>query len=215
MRVRPVRLASVPGLPDRVIKTLLEHGLDREFGRLDSWAAAGEKKYTEVVGWTVDELILTYWRISIKYLHSPGEAVSRFLNGLREGRITGTRCDGCGRTLIPPRLFCEWCFRRVERWVEHPGTGAVSTYSLSYIGTDPGVRLERPEVVAVIWFEGTEVSRPASKNVVHAAGILHRLRGVEPSEVKVGMRVKPVWRKEREGSILDIDYFEPVEGGKA
>jgi uncharacterized OB-fold protein len=65
----------------------------------------------------------------------------------------------------------------------------------------------------VIWFDGTVVKRPASKTVVHAAGILHRLRGVEPSEVRVGMAVKPVWRRERVGSILDIDHFEPAGGG--
>jgi uncharacterized OB-fold protein len=213
VKLRQVRLASVPGLPDRIRKALVEYGLDREFGRPDSWAASVEKKYTEVDGWAVEELILNYWRISLRYLHVPGEAISRFLNGLKEGRITGTQCDACGRVLIPPRHFCEWCFRRVDRWVEHPGTGTVSTYSFSYIGTDPGVRLEKPEIVAVIWFDGTVVKRPASKTVVHAAGILHRLRGVEPSEVRVGMAVKPVWRRERVGSILDIDYFEPAGGG--
>jgi hypothetical protein len=85
VKLRQVRLASVPGLPDRIRKALVEYGLDREFGRADSWTASVEKKYTEVDGWAVKELILNYWRISLRYLHVPGEAISRFLNGLKEG----------------------------------------------------------------------------------------------------------------------------------
>jgi len=43
-------------------------------------------------------------------------------------------------------------------------------------------------------------------------GIMHLLGEVAPDDVKIGMRVKAVWKppEEREGSILDIKYFKPV-----
>jgi uncharacterized OB-fold protein len=42
-------------------------------------------------------------------------------------------------------------------------------------------------------------------------GILHLLSEVDPKEVKIGMKVKAVWKpaEEREGAITDIKYFKP------
>ena len=42
-------------------------------------------------------------------------------------------------------------------------------------------------------------------------GIMHVLGEVDPQEVKIGMRVKAVWKppKERSGAITDIKYFKP------
>jgi uncharacterized OB-fold protein len=116
--------------------------------------------------------------------------------------------------MIPPRQFCEWCFRDVDEWVEHSGEGVISTYSLSYIGTDPTIRLEKPIIVAVIWFDDTLRVNASSKTVLHAAGLLHKVDGVDPERVSVGLRVKPAWRKadERTGSILDINHFTPIDG---
>ena len=48
-------------------------------------------------------------------------------------------------------------------------------------------------------------------------GILHKLGEVKPEDVKIGMKVKAVWKpaKEREGAITDIKYFKPIkEAGK-
>lgn len=203
-------------LPEDVRRLFTTYDLMRDFGRLESWESSLAKKYTEVEGWDIDNLILTRWRIVCRHEHMAGHAISRFLKGLKEGKILGTKCTGCGRIMIPPRVFCEWCFTDVSEWVEHNGVGKVSTYSLSYIGTDPGVRLEKPVIVAVIWFEDTLRTCGSSKTVLHAAGILHKLDGVEPDKVYVGMRVRPVWKEpeKRVGSILDIEYFTPVEAGR-
>ncbi len=42
-------------------------------------------------------------------------------------------------------------------------------------------------------------------------GILHLLGEVDPNEVKIGMKVKAVWKaaSERTGAITDIQYFKP------
>lgn len=214
MKAEPRRFTEIylQQLPVEARRFVMEKGLDKEMGRVESWSAAVSKKFTDLAGWSIDNLILNYWKIECRYSHEAGEAYSRFLNGLKQEKIYGTKCGSCRRILIPPRSFCEWCFVKMEEWVEHSGEGTVATYSLSYIGTDPGVRLRDPIPVAVIWFTDTIVKHPSSKTVLHAAGILHKLGECRPDEVYIGLHVAPVWKpaEQRVGSILDIEYFKPV-----
>ncbi|MEM0350120.1 MAG: Zn-ribbon domain-containing OB-fold protein [Candidatus Caldarchaeum sp.] len=195
-------------LPLTINTYFAQNGLDKEYGK--DWEDALSRNYSEM--WSVEHLILSHWRIVCRYAHTPGEALEKFLQGLREGKLLGTRCSGCGRVLIPPRLFCEWCVKEVSDWVEHSGEAVVSTYSLAYIGTDPWVRLSEPNIVAVLWLKDTIRQTSSSKTVLHAAGLMHLIRDCGPDDVRIGMRVKPVWKpaEQRSGSILDISHFKPL-----
>ncbi len=200
-------------LPGDVKGLVLKTDPEEEGGRKKAWAnALGKGPYTEIKSWSVKELVLTQWQIAMKYDRDPGEATSRFLGGLKRGKLLGTKCESCGRILLPPRIFCEWCFKDVEKWVELSGVGEVATYSVSYVKADPRERLEEPIIVCVVWLEGTKISSQSSANLLHAAGLLHLLGEVKPEEVKVGMKVRVVWApvRQRKGSILDIKYFAPV-----
>jgi hypothetical protein len=42
-------------------------------------------------------------------------------------------------------------------------------------------------------------------------GFVHMLGEVKSEELRVGMRVKVVFREERKASILDIKYFRPLK----
>jgi uncharacterized OB-fold protein len=141
------------------------------------------------------------WNPNAQYAWDAGVAIGRYLAGLKEGRLTGVRCNQCRRTVLPPRNFCEWCFRPMDYWVDLPDTGTVNTFSLCYVTWDMRY-LTDPEIPAVIDIDGT---RPP-------VGIMHMLGEVDPKEVKIGMRVQAVWKppEEREGSILDIVYFRPL-----
>jgi uncharacterized OB-fold protein len=103
---------------------------------------------------------------------------------------------------VPPRVFCEWCFHPMDEWVELEDHGVVNTFSITYVRWDM-VRVEQPLIPAVIEIAG------ASKGM----GILHLLGEVDPKAVKIGMKVKAVWKpvKERSGAITDIRYFKPAE----
>jgi uncharacterized OB-fold protein len=139
----------------------------------------------------------------IRYSWSAGQAISRFLNGLKEGKILGVKCNKCGRVMVPPRMFCELCYKPIDGWVELKDTGTVETFSISYI--DPDARaLPEPVIVAVISIDG------ASPHM----GIMHILDEVKPEDVYIGMKVKAVWKseEEREGAITDIKYWKPLEG---
>jgi hypothetical protein len=147
-----------------------------------------------------------------RYSYSAGQALSEFLRGLKEGRILGKLCPSCRRVLVPPRVYCEFCFIHTTEWVEVPGTGVVETAVVSYIGT-ARERLEKPEIIGVIRLDAPGY-REGSFDF---AGLFHRLCGVTEDDVKsgrvIGMRVRPRWRppEERRGSMLDIECFEPVQ----
>ncbi|RLI79821.1 DNA-binding protein [Archaeoglobales archaeon] len=139
----------------------------------------------------------------IRYSWTAGQAISRFLNELKRGRIIGVKCNECGRIMVPPRLYCELCYKPINEWVYLKDTGTVQTFSISYI--DPDARpLPEPIIVAVIAIDG------ASPNM----GIMHILGEVKPEDVYIGMKVKAVWKpeNEREGAITDIKYWKPIEG---
>jgi hypothetical protein len=138
--------------------------------------------------------------VDARYEWDAGVAISRFLDGLEEGRILGRECRSCERVLVPPRMFCERCFRDTDGWVEVAATGTVETFSICHIRYDMQP-LEEPELPAVISIDGSD------------GGFLHTLGEVDPDDVRIGMAVEAVWRdeEEREGSILDIAYFRPSE----
>ena len=48
-------------------------------------------------------------------------------------------------------------------------------------------------------------------------GIMHVLGNVNPKSVRIGMKVRAVWKpaQQRTGSITDIAYFEPIQGKRA
>ena len=142
------------------------------------------------------------WRPNAKYAWSAGIAYTKYLEELKNGRIVGRRCRQCDRVLVPPRMFCEQCFRATDEWVYIKGTGKINTYSISYLDADAN-RIKTPILVAVVDLDG------ASPGI----GILHKLGNVDIDKIHVGMPVQAVWKpaNEREGSVTDILYFEPIK----
>ncbi|MGQ9492385.1 MAG: Zn-ribbon domain-containing OB-fold protein [Anaerolineae bacterium] len=151
---------------------------------------------------TEKKVLFTEWKPNARYAWDAGIAIGRYLAELKEGRIIGVRCYHCRRTVVPPRTFCEWCFRPMDEWVYLEDHGVVNTFSICYVRWDME-RLKEPLIPAVIEIAG------ASKGM----GILHLLGEVDPQKVKIGMEVKAVWKPaaERIGAITDIRYFKPIE----
>jgi uncharacterized protein len=156
---------------------------------------------------TTGEVLTTLWRVKANYAWDTGIAIGKYLEGLKQGKILGVRCPECHRTVVPPRAFCELCFRPINDWVELPDTGKINTYSVSYVNWD-ATRRQTPEVPAVIEIDG------ASPGI----GILHLMGEVGDTleeitaRLKLGVTVQAVWKpaQEREGAITDIRYFRPI-----
>ena len=141
------------------------------------------------------------WEPNARYAWDAGVAIGRYLEELKAGRLIGRRCDLCRRVVVPPRMFCEVCFRPTDDWVALQDSGTVKTFSLCYVTWDMK-RLQQPQIPAVIDIDG------ASKGM----GIMHMLGHVEPEAVQIGMRVRAVWKPaaDRQGDITDILYFAPM-----
>lgn len=148
-----------------------------------------------------EENIIISGRINQGYNWSAGIAGSRFLKELKEnGRIMGTKCTKCNRILVPPRIFCEICFSKIDTWEVVSNKGVIETFAVSYYSAtmEP---LSTPHIIAVIKLDGTD------------AGMVHFLGEVDdPKKIKIGDKVEAVFKEpsEREGSILDIKYFKPL-----
>jgi hypothetical protein len=90
----------------------------------------------------------------------------------------------------------------MSEYVQLADTGIVNTFSLCYVTWDVK-RIKEPEIPAVIEIDGA--------TPLH--GIMHMLGEIEAEKIKIGMRVKAVWKEpeERTGSITDILYFKPID----
>jgi hypothetical protein len=159
------------------------------------------------------KVLFTEWQPNAHYAWDAGVAIGRYLRELKAGQLMGVRCNQCNRTVIPPRVFCEWCYRPMDEWVPLPDTGTVNTFSLCYVTWDMQ-QLTEPIISAVIEIDGTH----PSVGIMHLLGeidpaaVQARQNGEDPAGMRIGMRVQAVWKpaEERTGSILDIRYFRPA-----
>ncbi len=144
------------------------------------------------------ELIAYKSRIKVPYTWSVGEVGSRFLTEIKENqKIWGTRCPVCDFVFVPPKKTCTYCFVPVHEWTEVKDEGVLQTYTIARYKTDL-IPQDSPQIIGVILLDGADT------------GLVHLIGEVPPEKIKVGMRVKAVFNKERKGHILDIKHFKPV-----
>lgn len=142
--------------------------------------------------------------VVIPYRIAYGPVWTRFFDGMKNGKIYGTRCASCQRVLVPARSFCPRCFVETGDWVEVSGRGRVISWALTdyeYFG----MPTKPPFIGALIRLDGSDT------NFLHlVGGIDLEDRDEVRKKVKNGMYVKAVWKEVKNGDILDIKYFEPA-----
>ncbi len=153
-------------------------------------------------------VLATQWAVKADYHWDAGAAMSRYLDGFRRGKILGVRCPQCRRTLVPPRGFCELCFRPLDQWVELQDTGRINTFSISYVNWDAS-RRRTPEIPAVIEIDGASPGMSILHKMGESGDTLEQIQ----SRLRMGTPVQAVWKpgESREGSITDILYFRPTD----
>ena len=142
-------------------------------------------------------MITTPIRLSYDHTVSPGE--SSYLRALAEGRLLAQRCPACGKVYLPPRGACPVDGVPTETEVELPDTGIVTTFCVVNVPFH-GQQVQVPYVAASVLIDGADIA------------FQHLILGCAPEEVRMGMRVKAVWkpREEWETSMRNIDHFEPT-----
>ena len=156
---------------------------------------------------TTGEVLVSMWHVKSDYQWDAGVAMGRYLDGLKQGMILGIRCPECRRTMVPPRAFCELCFRPLDDWVTLSASGVINTYSVSYVNWDAS-RRSVPEVPVVVEIDGASPGMA----ILHLAGEVGDSLEEITSRLKIGTQVEAVWRPagERVGAITDIRYFRPT-----
>ncbi|MGW5274522.1 Zn-ribbon domain-containing OB-fold protein [Streptomyces sp. NPDC004044] len=116
----------------------------------------------------------------LDYTYTPGRAQSAYLNALSERRTVGERCPSCRKVYVPPRGACPTCGVATAEQVEVGPRGTVTTYCIVNIKAK-NLDIEVPYVYAHIALDGADLA-------------LHgRIGGIPYDQVRMGLRVEPVW----------------------
>ncbi|MEU5772843.1 OB-fold domain-containing protein [Streptomyces venezuelae] len=116
----------------------------------------------------------------LDYTYSPGRAQSAYINALSERRTVGERCPSCRKVYVPPRGACPTCGVATVERVEVGPRGTVTTYCIVNIKAK-NLDIEVPYVYAHIALDGADLA-------LHA-----RIAGIPYDQVRMGLRVEPVW----------------------
>jgi uncharacterized protein len=137
--------------------------------------------------------------VRLGYEHTASPAETSYLLGLADGRLLGQRCPVCRKVYLPPRGACPTCGVRTADEVALPGTGTVTTFCIVNVPFT-GQRVKPPYVAAAVLIDGADIP------------FQHLVLGCEPDEVRMGMRVKAVWKpRDQWGTTMEnIDHFEPA-----
>ncbi|WP_060179762.1 Zn-ribbon domain-containing OB-fold protein [Streptomyces sp. IMTB 1903] len=116
----------------------------------------------------------------LDYVYSPGRAQTAYINALSERRTVGERCPSCHKVYVPPRGACPTCGVATTDQVEVGPAGTVTTFCIVNIKAK-NLDIEVPYVYAHIALDGAGLA-------------LHgRIGGIPYDQVRMGLRVEPVW----------------------
>ncbi|WP_030411298.1 Zn-ribbon domain-containing OB-fold protein [Streptomyces sp. NRRL S-1448] len=119
----------------------------------------------------------------LDYVYSPGRAQTAYIHALSERRTVGERCPSCRKVYVPPRGACPTCGVATSEQVEVGPRGTVTTYCIVNIKAahTANLDIEVPYVYAHIALDGAGLA-------------LHgRIAGIPYDQVRMGLRVEPVW----------------------
>ncbi|WP_330436134.1 OB-fold domain-containing protein [Streptomyces sp. NBC_00825] len=116
----------------------------------------------------------------LDYRYTPGRAQSAYLDALSGQRIVGERCPSCHKVYVPPRGACPTCGVATTEQVEVGPRGTVTTFCIVNIKAK-NLDIEVPYVYAHIALDGADLA-------LHA-----RIGGIPYDQVRMGLRVEPVW----------------------
>ncbi|WP_432166718.1 Zn-ribbon domain-containing OB-fold protein [Streptomyces sp. bgisy031] len=116
----------------------------------------------------------------LDYVYSPGRAQTAYINALADRRTVGERCPSCRKVYVPPRGACPTCGVATTDRVEVGPAGTVTTFCIVNVKAK-NLDIELPYVYAHIALDGADLA-------------LHgRIAGIPYDQVRMGLRVEPVW----------------------
>lgn len=133
--------------------------------------------------------------IEYPFTRTTGPVIGAFLTGLREQLLLGIK-GSQGQVLVPPTEYDPATGEELTELVEVGPGGVVDTWC--WVRTPmPKHPLQRPFAWALVRPDGADV------------GFLQPVDAGSPDTMATGMRVRPRWAAEREGTIHDLECWEP------
>ena len=136
----------------------------------------------------------------LEYTYTASAITGAFLRGTQERRLLGRRCSKCEKVYLPPRGVCSMCGAAfTDEIVEIPDTGTVATFAVVNVNF-ASREVELPYAVVEVLFDGAAITSQ------------FLIQGVTHDQVRMGMRVKAVWKEgDLEPTLSNITYVEPLD----
>ena len=141
------------------------------------------------------EILRQEFTLGYTYTRSTGPVVGRFLTGLRERKIVGTRGSD-GTVYVPPMEYDPVTAAALDEFVEVADSGVVTSWC--WVSEPRAAHpFERPFAWAMVRLDGADVP------------MIHAVDADGAGAMSTGMRVRARWAAETVGFITDIECFEP------
>ncbi|MFD1815674.1 Zn-ribbon domain-containing OB-fold protein [Rhodococcus gannanensis] len=136
--------------------------------------------------------------VDLHYTHTASFEETYYLKGLMEGKVIGGRTGPGGKVYVPPRGANPTDGQPTKEQVEVSDKGTITTFCIVNVPF-LGQSIKPPYVAAYVLLDGSDIP------------FLHLILDVDPSEVRMGMRVEAVWRPKEEWvySLRNISHFRP------
>ncbi|MEO3859394.1 OB-fold domain-containing protein [Acrocarpospora sp. B8E8] len=146
----------------------------------------------------VPEVTMIVSPVRAEYTITPGRALTRFLEGVRDGVFLAGHCATCDKVYVPYRISCPECGSLIAAERQVSDTGTITTFAINNL-PDPRAP-QVPFVSAYILLDGADTPMIALVGDVPA------------HEVRQGMRVRAVWLPESERTLAmtNIKWFAPT-----
>ncbi len=141
---------------------------------------------------------------SIEIEHTASLPESAFLRALQQGKLIGGRTSGgpseeAGPVYFPAREADPATGKPFDEFIELSDEGTVTTFAIINIPF-AGQQIKPPYVAAYVLLDGADIP------------VLHLVSDIDADQVRMGMRVKAVWKpRDQWGLGIDnIEYFRPT-----
>ena len=146
-----------------------------------------------------DPVTMIVTPVSVEIQHTASVPESAYLRALREGKLLGARTGEDGKVYFPAREADPATGKVLDTFVELPDKGIVTTFAIINIPF-AGQKIKPPYVAAYILLDGADIP------------FLHLVSEIDAADVRMGMKVKAVWKpsSELDYGIDNIEYFRPT-----
>lgn len=178
------------------------HWVDEPVGAITDiayFALGDEAEAAESPADERDPVSMVITPIALEITHSASPTESAYLRALKEGKLVGSRVGATGKVYFPAREADPATGRPTTELVEITDTGTITTFAIINIPFQ-GQKIKPPYVAAYVLLDGADIP------------FLTLVSDIDAAEVRMGMRVRAVWKPREEWTygMENIEYFAPT-----